>query len=406
MKRTVVFVSENLPLGGTSTFVLNICSQLRGDRRWDGVAACIRRQGEVGEELEKLGYPLIKPTAKGLLHEDRLEHLYESCRKLEAGAVVASLGGGAYDFLRFVPKGCLRIGMIQSDDELVYRLVERYLPWLDAVAGVSREICRKMEGRLGCHRIPVIHQPYGVPMRNLCRPPAVGGLRVLYLGRVVEEQKRVGLMSRIMKKTLDSGADIRWTVVGDGSHLANLREQFARSEAVELTGSVPYGQVPAILPEQDVYFLCSDYEGLPLSLLEAMGAGLVPVVSDLPSGISEVVHAGNGIRIPVNDEDAYVEALVSLAGDKRRLESLSARAASEVSKSHSTQAMAERWERMLDELADKQLPVWKSGFRATATLDRADRWSFHPTLRPFRSLRKRWRLWCDSQSSQKPELTR
>ena len=137
---------------------------------------------------------------------------------------------------------------------------------------------------------------------------------MLYLGRVIEEQKRIRLMARIMQATLEAGINLEWTIAGDGQDLGYLRNQFAASGSkVRFLGAVPYGEVPQVLAQHDVYFLCSDYEGLPLSLLEAMGAGLVPVVSDLPSGISEVVNDANGIRVAVADEGGYVRALTGLA---------------------------------------------------------------------------------------------
>ena len=58
------------------------------------------------------------------------------------------------------------------------------------------------------------------------------------------------------------------------------------------------------------FSLLSDYEGLALSLLEAMGAGVVPVVSDLSSGIAQAVPADCGLRVPFGNLDAAAAALL------------------------------------------------------------------------------------------------
>ncbi len=394
MQKTVknlVVLSETLPLGGTATFVMNLCRGMSRRDDWNGVAAGLRGLNEIGAQIREAGLPILAPSASAMLHEERIEDLYRECAKLQTRAVVAGLGSGAFDFLRYVPSGCMRIGMIQSDDEGVYDLVERYLPWLDIVAGVSQEICRKMETRLGNGGIPVVHQPYGVPMPDNPPPRTTGGpLRVLFLGRVIEAQKRVGLMSRVMECTLQKVPDIRWTIAGDGPDLAVMKQRFAAdADRVHFLGSVPYAEVPAILPEHDVYFLCSDYEGLPLSLLESMGAGLVPVVSDLPSGISEVVNDRNGIRVAIDDEAGYAAAVVRLARDRSLLASMSVCAGDEVRQSHSTEAMARRWVDMLEAHLPSELPQWQATCKATAPMELDGQWKFSPALRPVRKLLKR-----------------
>jgi glycosyltransferase involved in cell wall biosynthesis len=83
-------------------------------------------------------------------------------------------------------------------------------------------------------------------------------------------------------------------------------------------------QVLALYPEHDVLVLPSRAEGLPVVLLEAMAAGVVPVVSDLPSGIPEIVADGiNGYRPPVGDVAAFAKAIAELAGDRERLQTMS-----------------------------------------------------------------------------------
>jgi glycosyltransferase involved in cell wall biosynthesis len=390
LKPSVIFLSETMPLGGTSTFAMNICEGMRTHGNWLGVAAGLRKLNEMGEQIRNLGLPLIAPDPAAVLHEERIEHVYRECAKHAPRAVVAALSAGSFDFLRFVPEHCIRIGMIQSDDEAVYELVEQYLPWLDAVVGVSSEICRKMQSRLGGRRIPVVQQPYGVPMPAVIPQRDAGErMRILYIGRVSEDQKRVSVMARVIKRTLERSTDLEWTIAGDGPEFGFLKTELAGLDRIRFLGAVPYRDVPAVLELHDVYFLCSEFEGLPLSLLEAMGAGLVPVVSDLPSGISEVVNDSNGIRVDIHDEEGYCNSLISLAVDPSRRAALAARAVSEVRSSHSTEAMTRRWEAMLDALLPDEMPLWKTQCTAVSPLGMHAQWIFHPLLRPLRSRWKR-----------------
>ncbi len=52
----------------------------------------------------------------------------------------------------------------------------------------------------------------------------------------------------------------------------------------------------------DVFVLPTQFEGSPVSLLETMSAGLVPVITDLPGGIREIVEPAVGFRLPMGDK--------------------------------------------------------------------------------------------------------
>jgi glycosyltransferase involved in cell wall biosynthesis len=387
----VVFLSEIMPLGGTSNFALNIGEGMRAAGHWTGVAAAIREPSEILGEIRQRGLPLIAPEPGLVLYEERIEHLYRECARYAPSVVVGALSSGSFDFLRYVPAGCLRIVMIQSDDQKVYETIHRYLNWIDLVAGVSKEICRKMETHMRDGRkVPVVHQPYGVPMPENSRPSRKEGpLRVLYLGRLIEEQKRVSLMARVIKATLAANPDLTWTIAGEGPQSETLKADLSKvQDRLQFLGAVPYDKVPEVIAAHDVYFLCSDFEGLPLSLLESMGAGLVPVVSDLPSGISEVVNERNGIRVPITDEQGYVNAVLKLAEDRDMLNSYSNEAKTAVRQSHSTAAMTRRWEEMLAQYAPAVAPVWDATCKATVPMEVAHRWDLQPWLRPVRRLVK------------------
>jgi glycosyltransferase involved in cell wall biosynthesis len=123
---------------------------------------------------------------------------------------------------------------------------------------------------------------------------------------------------------------------------ANLKAQ-APGQTIIFAGSVRYAEVPALLREHDVFLLTSDYEGLPLSLLEAMGQGLVPVVSALKSGIPEVVDNSNGLLVAVNDVPGYARAIVQLHAGRDLLAAKSFAARVRVKRDFSVAAMTDRW---------------------------------------------------------------
>ena len=76
--------------------------------------------------------------------------------------------------------------------------------------------------------------------------------------------------------------------------------------------------VPEILAAADLFALASRWEGCPLSVMEAMAAGL-PVVAAAVGGVPELVEDGvTGILAPLDDTDALGRALALLAYDPQR----------------------------------------------------------------------------------------
>ena len=391
-QRRVLFLSGEMELGGAAMFVMNVCeglSQTGGG--WRGIAGVFSNLGEIGIQMRNRDLPVAGPFTSCLIHEEFIEALHDECQRSKPAAVVANLGGEAFDFLRFVPESVLRVAVIHSDDECVYRQVERYLPWIDLVVGVSAHNRDVMQSRLGDNSIPVKQVACGVPMSAPVTRETrkQGPLRILYLGRVAEQQKRACLMARVIQQSIDSGLDLAWTIAGDGPELPKLREELTKNgNKVRFLGAVPYSEVPNVLAKHDVYFLCSDFEGLPLSMLEAMSAGCVPVVSDLPSGISEVVNEANGIRVPISGPDGYVAALTELCQDRERLAAMATAAAQTVREEYSTGAMARRWNQVLEKFAKPTGPDWSQPCTADAPPECRARWYFHPKLRAVRRILK------------------
>jgi glycosyltransferase involved in cell wall biosynthesis len=105
-----------------------------------------------------------------------------------------------------------------------------------------------------------------------------------------------------------------------------LRASVEGRERVHVLGY--RADIPEILAAADIFALASDWEGLPLAVVEAMAAGL-PVVSTDVGSISEVVSNGDtGLLVPAGDRRALTDALRFLVQDpaRRRAMGISGRA--------------------------------------------------------------------------------
>lgn len=110
-----------------------------------------------------------------------------------------------------------------------------------------------------------------------------------------------------------------------GKYLPKIKSELDDSH-YKYEGVVSGKSKSDLLKQCNVFLLPSYYEGLPMSLLESMSYGEVPIITDVGS-VSKVVKDGyNGIFVNVNDSDSIVDAVTRLAKDKDLLCSLSANA--------------------------------------------------------------------------------
>jgi glycosyltransferase involved in cell wall biosynthesis len=391
----IALVSGGIPLGGSTTFLINFAGELV--RRGIPVEVMsFERENPMASDFQRQNVPVLCLDQRRMIFEDRLQIVLENLTRFRPTVVVATLAPPSFETLRYLPTGIFRIGMGQSDDPIVYEMMRHYAPHMDALAVVSREMRRRAAAMPGFAKTPVHHLPYGVPMpadEETVRVAPRRPLQILYLGRLGREQKRVHLFPQILEQLKASGIPFHWTIAGDGPERAALEQTMTGAtpeQTVSFTGSVRYAGVPALLKQHDLYLLTSDYEGLPLSLLEAMGAGLVPVVSDLPSGIPEVVDAGNGMLVPVDDVAGYARAIIHLHRHRDELAAKSAAARARVQTEFSVAAMTDRWLAAFPAMRGDIAP-WPKRWRIQAPLTAGNAIYFSPPVRVIRRLAARFR---------------
>jgi len=226
------------------------------------------------------------------------------------------------------------IQVLHGDHDYYYDLARRNEAVIDAWVAYSRAMYENLRELLPHRREQIFNLPYGIPLptRVRQRPLAASGsgpLRLVYAGRLDQGQKVVFDLPSIDAGLARRGIRVAWTVIGGGPDEAELRRRWQEAAGerfgeIRWLGVLENREVIEHLAEADVFVLPSRAEGLPVALLEAMGAGLVPVVSDIESGVSEVVEPGiTGFREPQGEPEAFAAAIARLAGEPELLETIS-----------------------------------------------------------------------------------
>lgn len=232
---------------------------------------------------------------------------------------------------------------------IVTRSVGRYV-------AVSRSVAHRMHAELGVplDRIDIVHNglPIGAsptPDPEVRREMAGGCERpvVLALARLHPQK---GLATLLRAAAELSG--VAFAIAGDGPERQALESEARHLGIADRISFLGFRRDTAfLLASADAFVLPSEYEGLPLALLEAMAAG-TPVVAAAIPGVDEVVTDGvTGLLFPAGDADALARSIRRVVADAGLANRLADNGAAHVRACFTAERMAgavmETYERLL-----------------------------------------------------------
>lgn len=146
-------------------------------------------------------------------------------------------------------------------------------------------------------------------------------LHVLFPARVVQ-QKDPLLMVEVAAALRDRGVDFQIHVLGEGDLEEAVRARIADLDLDEQVRLHP----PTATPQRwyaacDAVLLTSEFEGVPAVVFEAMAMGLPVVASALPGNVELLGESYDGLVVPRDSVERYVEELARLAEDRSYKES-------------------------------------------------------------------------------------
>ena len=180
---------------------------------------------------------------------------------------------------------------------------------------IARNIWNQPEARL-------VRIPNGIETGRYMNPPEAGAIPEFtrkagdIIVGTLAGLRGVKNLPRLVRAIAAQPANVKLIIIGEGSERANILAEAARlgiADRVLMPGflAAPHRYIGHF----DIFALSSDSEQFPISLVEAMAAGLPIVSTDVGDVKMMVTRANIAFIVPLNDEPAFAQAIGALASD-------------------------------------------------------------------------------------------
>ena len=338
MTISAVQVIYSLEIGGVEKLAMTIGAHLNRERFRPAICA-LDGDGVLADELERLGIPYHVLWRKGI-EAGVLMRLYR-CFRLEKARIVHT-----HQFPQLLysllPARVSGARIVHTEHEFytyrnsarARRLFKLLVRFCSALTVVGPEIARYYTEELGvpAQRIHVIANGVDLDQFSFAGPASRRRLGLSaddvvfgVVGRLEPEKDHRTLL-HAFRALLDRPRSAHLLIIGDGSLRGEL-ESHSRNLGLErnVTFLGARADIPEVLAALDVFVLSSVNEGVPVSVVEAMGAGK-PVIATDVGGLRLLVKPSvNGLLVPPANPAALEAAMRALSVDPARRQEMGIR---------------------------------------------------------------------------------
>lgn len=255
--------------------------------------------------------------------------------------------------------GIPTVMVLHNDNKYHYDLVKKYAANNDE-NDVSSVVCvsnliQQISQQMAPQHKSIKYIPIGAPVtEEVAELAADGELNVVYAGRIDEKQKRISDVAHAFCLAAKEVPGTSYTIYGDGAAVTAVQEILStagKDLPVEFKGKLKSTEVQAHLLQNQVFVLLSAFEGLPITLMEAMSCGLVSICTNMRSGISDLITNNvEGILID-NRKDEFVAAIKKLQENAGLWRQMSQAARQKIIRYYSIETCSDQWIDLLKQLS-------------------------------------------------------
>ncbi len=138
--------------------------------------------------------------------------------------------------------------------------------------------------------------------------------KIIHVSCFEDKSKNISGLLESLKIVEEKGIDFQCTLIGEGMDFDLMKEKAKKLQLinkVSFTGLLEGQKLANELASGDFLVLSSNYENMPVVILEALASGL-PVVSTDVGGIKEMIDETKGILVKPRNKEALAEAIIKM----------------------------------------------------------------------------------------------
>ena len=337
-KKKICQLVLGLPVGGTEVLACRLGQRLQGE--FDFLYVCLDEIGSLGESLQEQGFKVVSLKRQPgidwrcslrlsrLIKQERVDAIHAHQYTPFFYSMTARLFGGR------VPVLFTEHGRFHPDYPRRKRMIFNrfFLRQKDRCIGVGNAVRHALiqnegipESRVGVIYNGIDMSPYQNGQRGADRAQVRADLGLNENEFVVAQVARLDYLKdhltavRVIERVARECDRVRLLLVGDGPEREAIEAEIQKrgvSSQVRLLGL--RSDVSRILAASDAFLLTSISEGIPLTIIEAMCAGL-PVVSTRVGGIPEIVeNEVTALLAAAGDDEGLARQLLRMSADPHR----------------------------------------------------------------------------------------
>lgn len=316
MSKKILYIVTKSDLGGVTKYLLEIVNHLPQDYEPFFIMS---NKGYFSEELEKLGYSkniFFVPMTNSIFdiaqhiksNLETLKIIYKikpdeiHCNSTTGGIVGRICGVLSFTPVIFTAHGWAFTDGISKGKQVFYKVLETFLATLTkkiiCVSEYDRQIALKVMPFFKNKLITIHNGISDIPDEYKKEEFSKDKLKIVMISRFCPQKDPYTLIETV-KQSNTEGLNISLDLWGYGEELERVLSTIKATNCSNIQYKGEISDVTSILKDYDVYALISNWEGLPIGIIEAMRAGLPILVSDV-GGNSECVK-NNGYLVKRQD---------------------------------------------------------------------------------------------------------
>jgi len=276
----IAYCIGSLNLGGISTVAFNLNSYLKS-KNYDFDIITTHHKGNLFATALSNSFPVIDVSNNEPSLKNRILNLKSFLNKYDV--VINNHSDELIYAFPLLKKSIIKISVqhnILKKSAIDLSFNKKYIDYYAGVSPSVSDVIRKYTPSIK----RVIDLPNGVNKVSFLKKQKERKIKLLYVGRIDNYTKNIFITLKIASQFKILGIDFKYNIVGDGHDLGklkNLVEEYKLEDYVSILGQRSNLQVGQLMCMSDFIFNISKWEGLPMTVLEAMSCGLIPILSDI-----------------------------------------------------------------------------------------------------------------------------